>query len=160
MATHSSILAWRIPWMEEPGGQQSTGLQSQTWLSDFTWFTFSRYHICTQARTNTHPLEAAIAHNAFDWPLHQRLTWCPGWVSELPRVVGRNQWRKRLEMCLGLPVRYPSTRGVLLVFSTRILCIEGSQDAQTCMHMHHIADGLNITMWWKVILALWFLKEE
>ena len=27
MATHSSILAWRIPWTEEPGGLQSTGLQ-------------------------------------------------------------------------------------------------------------------------------------
>ena len=27
MATHSSILAWRIPWMEETGGLQSTGSQ-------------------------------------------------------------------------------------------------------------------------------------
>ena len=27
MATHSSTLAWKIPWMEEPGGEQSTGLQ-------------------------------------------------------------------------------------------------------------------------------------
>ena len=27
MAPHSSTLAWRIPWMEEPGGLQSTGLQ-------------------------------------------------------------------------------------------------------------------------------------
>ncbi|MDP1092076.1 hypothetical protein Q6316_27810, partial [Klebsiella pneumoniae] len=27
MATHSSILAWRIPWMEEPGGLQSMGWQ-------------------------------------------------------------------------------------------------------------------------------------
>ena len=26
-ATHSSTLAWRIPWTEEPGGPQSTGLQ-------------------------------------------------------------------------------------------------------------------------------------
>ena len=25
MATHSSILAWEIPWTEEPGGLQSTG---------------------------------------------------------------------------------------------------------------------------------------
>ena len=25
MATHSSTLAWKIPWMEEPGGLQSTG---------------------------------------------------------------------------------------------------------------------------------------
>ena len=29
-ATHSNILAWRIPWMEEPGGLQSTGLQRDT----------------------------------------------------------------------------------------------------------------------------------
>ena len=28
MATHSSILAWRIPWTEEPGGLQSTGSQT------------------------------------------------------------------------------------------------------------------------------------
>ena len=27
MATHSSILAWKIPWMEEPGGLQSMGPQ-------------------------------------------------------------------------------------------------------------------------------------
>ena len=27
MATHSNILAWRIPWREEPSGLQSTGLQ-------------------------------------------------------------------------------------------------------------------------------------
>ena len=27
MATHSSTLAWKIPWMEEPGGLQSMGLQ-------------------------------------------------------------------------------------------------------------------------------------
>ena len=36
LATHSSILAWRIPWTEEPGGLQSMGLQSRTRLSDFT----------------------------------------------------------------------------------------------------------------------------
>ena len=36
MATHSSILAWRIPWTEEPGGLQSMGLQESDtteWLS-------------------------------------------------------------------------------------------------------------------------------
>ena len=27
MATHSSILAWEIPWTEEPGGLQSMGMQ-------------------------------------------------------------------------------------------------------------------------------------
>ena len=35
MATHSSILAWRIPWIEEPGGLQSMGVtKSQAQLSD------------------------------------------------------------------------------------------------------------------------------
>ena len=34
MATHFSILAWRIPWTEEPGALQSMGSQSQTALSD------------------------------------------------------------------------------------------------------------------------------
>ena len=28
MAPHSSTLAWKIPWTEEPGGLQSTGLQT------------------------------------------------------------------------------------------------------------------------------------
>ena len=32
MATHSSIVAWRILWTEEPGGLPSMGLQSQTQL--------------------------------------------------------------------------------------------------------------------------------
>ena len=39
MTTHSSTLAWRIPWTEEPGRLQSMGSQSLTWLSNFT-FTF------------------------------------------------------------------------------------------------------------------------
>ena len=32
MATHSSTLAWKIPWMEEPGGLPSMGSQSRTRL--------------------------------------------------------------------------------------------------------------------------------
>ena len=39
MATHSSTLAWRIQWTEEPGGLQSMGSQSGTRLSNtFTFF--------------------------------------------------------------------------------------------------------------------------
>ena len=34
MAPHSSPLAWKIPWAEEPGGLQPKELQSQTLLSD------------------------------------------------------------------------------------------------------------------------------
>ena len=33
MATHSSVLAWRTPWTEEPGGHSTWGRKSQTGLS-------------------------------------------------------------------------------------------------------------------------------
>ena len=42
MAPHSSTLAWKIPWMEEPGRLQSKGSLSTTRLSNFT-FIF-RFH--------------------------------------------------------------------------------------------------------------------
>ena len=47
MATHSSILAWRIPRMKEPGGLQSMGLQNWT---DWT----INMHVCVRTHTPTH----------------------------------------------------------------------------------------------------------
>ena len=48
MAPHSSTLAWKIPWTEEPGRLQSMGsLKGQTPLSDFT-FTF-HFHALEKA---------------------------------------------------------------------------------------------------------------
>ena len=44
MATHSNIISWRIPWTEEPSGLQSTGLQSQTQLSDSTTTNWEAHH--------------------------------------------------------------------------------------------------------------------
>ena len=38
MATHSSIRAWEIPWIEEPGGPQSIGSQSQTRLKQLSTY--------------------------------------------------------------------------------------------------------------------------
>ena len=44
MATHSSILAWEIPWSEEPGGLQPTGSQE----SDTTEWHFTS-DVCPEA---------------------------------------------------------------------------------------------------------------
>ena len=55
MATHSSILAWKIPWTEEPGRLQSMVAKSWTRLSNFTFtftFTIDDSLRCT-AETNT-----------------------------------------------------------------------------------------------------------
>ena len=45
MAIRSCILAWRIPWTEEPDGLQSIGLQSQTRLKQVSVWWFSRVTI-------------------------------------------------------------------------------------------------------------------
>ena len=52
MAPHSSILAWKIPWMEEPGGLQSMGSRSWTRLSNFT-FTFHSHALEKEMATHS-----------------------------------------------------------------------------------------------------------
>ena len=49
METHSSILAWRIPWTEEPGRLQSMGLQE----SDTTEATYNECTCVTDCVTGT-----------------------------------------------------------------------------------------------------------
>ena len=51
MAPHSSTLAWKIPWTEEPGRLQSMGLLGVGQLSDFT-FTF-HFHALEEEMATT-----------------------------------------------------------------------------------------------------------
>ena len=51
MATHSSVLAWKIPWTEEPDGLQSMGPQSWTQPSTYTGNTASYLKIQTMGVT-------------------------------------------------------------------------------------------------------------
>ena len=99
MATHSSTLAWKIPWMEEPGGLQSMGVsKSWTWLSDFT-FTF-----------HFHALEKEMATHS------SVLVWrIPGMVEPggLPSMGVTQNW-SRLK-------RLSSRSSSLLVWTCEIL---------------------------------------
>ena len=80
MATHSSTLAWKIPWMEEPGRLQSMGVtKGQTQLSDFTYILSNRH--CSAFFTNinpsnlhSHPMEFVYCYTLFkdDEPEAQR----------------------------------------------------------------------------------------
>ena len=60
MAPHSSTLAWKISWTEEPGGLQSMGSLSQTRLSDFT-FTFHFHALEREMATHSSVLAQRIA---------------------------------------------------------------------------------------------------
>ena len=59
MATHSSTLAWEIPWMEEPDRLQFMGSLSRTRLSDFT-FTFHFPALDTEMATHSSVLASRI----------------------------------------------------------------------------------------------------
>ena len=60
MATHSSTLAWKIPWTEEPGGLQSLGSRSWTRLSNFT-FTFHSHALEKEMATHSSVLAWRIS---------------------------------------------------------------------------------------------------
>ena len=72
MATHSSTVAWKIAWVEEPGRLQSMGLRRVRRLSDFT-FTF-HFHALEK--------EMAIHSSVLVWRESQ------GWGS----LVGCHLW--------------------------------------------------------------------
>ena len=80
MATHSSALAWKIPWAEEPGRLQSMGSLSQTWPRDFT-FTFY-----------FHALEKGMATHSSVLAWRIPGTGKPGWAA----IYGVKQSRTRL----------------------------------------------------------------
>ena len=65
MATHSNTLAWKIPWMVEPGRLQSMGLQSWTRLSNFTsLISLTSYFITGEGNGN--PLQYSCLENPMD----------------------------------------------------------------------------------------------
>ena len=98
MATHPSILAWRIPWREEPGGLQSMGSQNWTKLTNtFTHFRHQSYHMpqqfhsvkvgvltntCTQMSHNSPKMEATNVHQQANGQTKHSLA--TGWNVNLP----------------------------------------------------------------------------
>ena len=88
MATQTNILAWRIPWTEEPGRLQSIGLQR----IGHDWVTHARTHTRTHTHTHTH------THTWGCWCLFhlswfqlvthppQHFSWCAqciGWINRV-----------------------------------------------------------------------------
>ena len=63
MATHSSTLAWKIPWTEEPGRLQSMGLQRvRQGLSDFNSLHLHSHSPTPWPQKNIHHVWATAAH--------------------------------------------------------------------------------------------------
>ena len=111
MATHSSPLAWRIPWTEEPGGLQSMGVtQSWTWLKWLStahsmWMEMDKQTQCFELK-----LEIWLAWNMKASLVAQlvkriHLQWrrprFDPWVRKIPREGNGNPLQYS---CLGSPM--------------------------------------------------------
>ena len=116
MATHSSTLAWRIPWTEEPGGLQSIGSKSDTaedkhkpllnMLRECVLYcTF--LHVCSHDRCKAH----MCTDRSHGYMLH---VCCPGRTD-----------------CLPIVVLYPHPSHLFLCTSTVLISVPGP-DAYMC----------------------------
>ena len=106
MATHSSILAWRVPWTEEPAGLQSLGLQSQTRQSGWaqalarTSYMALRAVVTGEAKARRAHISSLsvspkLSHGiptCFLWPRmnHMSPTWLQGNLGNV--CSGRTEW--------------------------------------------------------------------
>ena len=68
MAPHSSTLAWKIPWMEEPGGLQSMGSlsKSRARLSDFPFTFHFHFSLSCIGEGNDNPFQCSCLENPRD----------------------------------------------------------------------------------------------
>ena len=92
MATHSSILAWKIPWTEEPGGLQSMGSQRvrHNWATEHTvdlqcCINFSLQHSCTEAFSTVLCISTLVCSTLYPCAYWQTLKfwrWCKWEVAE------------------------------------------------------------------------------
>ena len=71
MATHTSILAWRIPWTEEPGGLQSIGSQRVGRLKQLSIHAYTLYYILLYLAPVNQSKQTIIFLPPMDWEIWQ-----------------------------------------------------------------------------------------
>ena len=94
MVTHSSILAWRIPWMEEPGGLQSMGLQRvrHNWATSLH---FTSLYDPAIPQLGIHTKETRIERDTFT-PMFIRALFIIARTWKQPRCPLADEWIRKL----------------------------------------------------------------
>ena len=98
MAPHSSILAWKIPWMEEPGRLQSMGSLrvGHDWATSLSLFTFTfhfHFSLSCIGEGNGNPLQCSCLENPRDGG---------AWWAVISGVVQSRTWLKQFSSSLCL----------------------------------------------------------
>ena len=139
MATHSSILAWRIPWTEEPGGLQSRGLQRV----GHDWSNLARTH------THTHTCITYLLDHGKESAcnVERRRRWHPTPVL----LPGKSHGRRSLVGCSPWD-RKESDMTEWLHFHFSLSCIgEGNGNPLQCSCLENPKDR---GAWWAAVCGV------
>ena len=124
MATHSSTLAWKIPWMEEPGRLQSVGSQrvGHDWATSpyltsekirHNWATFTSLQtansVCLVEGSSSKLLLIHLSGGACSWP-HRHL------IKDSARYLGSPLWSFSFTNPPQFPVAVIAANSVFLFF--------------------------------------------
>ena len=145
MATHSNILAWRIPWIKEPGGLQS--IRSHRILHD--WRDLAHMHAHTH--THTHSCIHMLFQNLFHCRLLQGIEYSPvlysksmllhnswGWVPEAQKLHCPSVW---LDVSIRLHDLFHSQGVKTLPYSVQnkgLICKYVSEEVQEEMNSQRL----------------------
>ena len=105
MATHSSILAWEIPWTEEPGGLQSMGSERVrgNWVTEHThsWFTVESYCLVTKLKKKPKGGDAFMVFPPLLSSIYLEFKWLSGFTMvPAPADNELNAWGLWWSWCL------------------------------------------------------------
>ena len=165
MASHSSTLAWKIPWMEEPGGLQSMGSlrvghDSMTSLSLFTFMHWKR---------KWHPLQCSCLENPRDggawWAAiygvaqsQARLKWISSSSSSkyLQRKKSGRLYAKILIVIITTDLNFLLYRQIIYIFIINIFASRKIIKKCFCFVLFFIKMGTqNWAIWGNVSLSMW-----
>ena len=167
MATHSSILAYRIPWTEEPGGLQSMGSQrvGHDWATELNWtqdsgtdsihvnydtHSFFRASLVAQMVKNPLPVwETWVWFLGWEDPLEEEmathssiLAWRIPWTREPVRLGWSDFARTHACLCDSLTsFKYYDSSTVWLSFFFRFnlhIAVLSAEMSLIFLHFHHI----------------------
>ena len=127
MATHSSTLAWKSPWTEEPGGLQSMGSwRVWTRLSDFSFTLTFHFSLSCIGEGNGNPLQCSYLENPRDGG---------AWWAAVYGVAQSRTRLKQLSSSIGTPGVEHSTNHRVTIFTRWTL---------THLHFHELIEGAGI----------------
>ena len=140
MATHSSTLAWKIPWADEPGGLRSMGAQrvGHDWATSlhFTCKVWDIFLEVSQTRL-THRLVVESEEERKQWRL-QPVEWMVVILTVLIRVTC--VWRRNSEPCVCVCV-------CVCVFSLKNL----NGDTMQEIWYLNLELGIGLNCWYKLV---------